>query len=349
MKPFTPRSKRNGAFTIVELLVVSVLIALLLMVLISTTDATRRVWSGTTGRIEQFSESREAFESMTRRLSQATLNTYWDYDDPTKPTRYIRQSELRFISGPAQGLIEGEGTRPAHSVFFQAPLGFSTDANFSKFGNIVNTWGYFLEFGSDEQERPPFIGSLKPPVPLRHRFRLMELMEPAESLSLYQFTSGEDSSGKRKNNSYLGHEWFQQPLQLSGTARPARVLAENVLALILLPKLSVQEDATTSRLAPKYSYDSTTSHPDPNINPKNQLPPVIQVTLVSAEEASFSRLQSGNIPPDFGLEELFKDASKYYEDMRQLETTLAGRKLNYRIFSTNVSLRGAKWSRGQKN
>ena len=32
-----------------------------------------------------------------------------------------------------------------------------------------------------------------------------------------------------------------------------------------------------------------------------------------------------------------------------LEATLQRQKLNYRVFSTNVSIRGAKWSREQKN
>ena len=65
-------------------------------------------------------------------------------------------------------------------------------------------------------------------------------------------------------------------------------------------KLSPQEDATETRLAPQYSYDSTAANLDPTINPKNQLPPVVQLTVVAVDEATFGRIQAGAVPPDFG-------------------------------------------------
>jgi uncharacterized protein (TIGR02599 family) len=345
MKRSHSRQRLIG-FTLVELLVSMAIISLLLLVLLSITDATRRAWSQTTGKVEQFRQAREAFESVTRRLSQATLNTYWDYDDPTTPTRYIRQSELRFISGQAQELTGLTGVHSTHAVFFQAPLGFVTDVNYSNFKNALNTWGYFLEFGDDTDFRPPFLGSR---VPLRHRFRLMELMEPSESLTLYNYTSGDGFGGRPKTASYVGHEWFTAPLAPTGSARRTRVLAENVIALILLPKMSPQEDSTTSKLAPAYAYDSTSTNADASINPKNQLPPVMQVTLVATDEATFNRIQSGTNAPDFGLDQLFKSASTYNDDLKELERLLVEKRINYRIFSTNVSIRGAKWSREQKN
>ena len=75
------------------------IISLLLIVLLQMTNSTSELWTRTTGKTEQFRAAREGFESMTRNLSQATLNTYWDYDNPNSPTRFMRQSELRFICG----------------------------------------------------------------------------------------------------------------------------------------------------------------------------------------------------------------------------------------------------------
>jgi len=49
---------------------------LLLLILVSMTNAIRNTWSHTTAAAEQFRDAREAFESITRKLSQATLNTY---------------------------------------------------------------------------------------------------------------------------------------------------------------------------------------------------------------------------------------------------------------------------------
>ena len=91
------------------------IIILLLLVLVGMVNQTSNIWRGTTGRIEQFRQARDGFEAMTRRLSQATLNTYLDYVDASGnprssasmapnlasfvPARYVRQSELRMLSG----------------------------------------------------------------------------------------------------------------------------------------------------------------------------------------------------------------------------------------------------------
>ncbi len=122
-----------------DLLVSTVILAIILVVIFSITQQTGRVWKSSQAKIESFQSARAAFESLTRKLSQATLNGYYDYfdangrtpKDPSydgKPARYGRQSDLHFISGP--GLL----THPAqvsHAVFFQAPLGYSNATNWS--------------------------------------------------------------------------------------------------------------------------------------------------------------------------------------------------------------------------
>ncbi len=354
MKTSAPHRRRwERGFTLVEILVSMAILTLLLLTLVAVTDSIRRTWTYTSGKIEQFREAREAFEAINRRVSQATLNTYLDYQrDPsgnlllTGTNNYVRQSELRFISGPS--LLDG-GTHPTHAIFFQAPLGYVETSTYSGMENLLNTWGYYLEFSDDSALRPPFLSAAI--APLHSRFRLMELMEPAESLTLY---SAEVAAGG--NSSYSAKTWFTTPL-----ASKSRVLAENIIALILLPKLSPQEDTTGTMLSPNYTYDSTTIGPNgsnKDYNTKSQLPPVVQITMVAVDEVSYNRLQGNStMMPDLGLSALFanvgdiQDPSKpgYAQDLKTLETTLKSKKLTYHIFTTNISIKGAKWSREQKN
>lgn len=347
-----------------------VILTLVLLLLVSMTDSTRRLWTSTTSKIEAFREARGAFESVTRRLSQATLNTYLAYTYPMSggvqdttqaPISYARESELRFIAGPGTALLNG-GNTPSHAMFFQAPLGYISSANATKYQNLenlLNTWGYFVEFADDSALRPAFIDSVNPPIAKRYRFRLMEMMEPSDALTLYKYTSGKSS--------YTGHDWFTVPM--AATPRPVRSLAENIVALVILPKLtpadeqSLIKDGTLngplgSNLAPTYAYDSTSTNPTAAINPKNQLCPIVQVTMIAVDEMSFSRLQGKTTTmPDFGLSDLFKQVGSvssasspgYAKDLTTLQQTLQDRKLTYRVFTTDVSLRAAKWSREQKN
>ncbi|XHR29496.1 MAG: Verru_Chthon cassette protein C [Chthoniobacteraceae bacterium] len=344
MSPEQSSASRRG-FSLVEIMVSMTIVTLILLVLVSLTDSVRRTWSYTTTKTEQFRDAREAFESVTRRLSQATLNTYLDYDYPLTgsgkadttqlPSRYARQSELRFISGTAQTLI-ASGSSATHAVFFQAPIGYSDKSDYADLQKLLNTCGYFIEFGDDTATRPTFITTAI--VPPRYRFRLMEMVEPSESLTLYKYTSGYPG--------YTGTDWFTVPLGLA--SRPAQVRAENIIALIILPKLAAEEDSTGAKLAPAYSYDSTLTAADATLNSKNQLPPVVQITMVAVDETSFSRYQKNSTMTDL-TSGLFTDATQYDSDLSRLQTILQDKKLNYRVFTTNVSLKNAKWSREQSN
>jgi uncharacterized protein (TIGR02599 family) len=358
-------------FTLVEMLVATAILVLMMTILFSVMNRTMSTWSYTRAKTEQFRGARTAFESITRRLAQATLNTYWDYDNLNAPTKYIRQSELRFISGPAEtganpviGTGHGANPRFTHSIFFQAPLGFVTNTTYSGLDNLLNTWGYFIEFGSDKSEVPTIIQGVQS-WRERWRFRILELMQPSDALNVYQVPSP-------------GRQWFTDAL--GATPPPVHVLAENVIALVLLPKLSPQdEDALQTkptaldkgtRLAPNYLYDSTTegaaasaSGSDKGaLNSKNQLPPIMQVTMVALDEISAARLAARIDPgntgtvPDLGLAPLFQSAANYKKDLmvdpddgiQSLEETLIANKLNYRIFSTEISIKAAKWSREQQ-
>ena len=65
-------------------------------------------------------------------------------------------------------------------------------------------------------------------------------------------------------------------------------------------------------------------------------------------------LGSSSVDP-FGLKGKFEKSEDYSKDLLQsdnddsLEALLISKGLNYRIFTTNVVIRGAKWSREQTN
>ena len=348
MKGAPPNARRALAFTLVEVLVSIAVLALLLVVMASMLNQTTTAWRSTRGKIEQFRQARDAFESMSRKISQSTLNTYWDYMDASGasrtpansnafvPVRYARQSELRFISGPGlAGTAAGTPPRPVHSIFFVAPLGDVDDPNYSGLQNLLNTWGYYVEYADDSKLRPDFVT-----LPTKSRFRLMELMQPSESMTLYSLTSG--------NATYDGKEWFTDAI--AEASPPVHVLAENVIALVLLPKLTPEEDSTGTLLSPSYTYDSTVKRATAAINSKNQLPPVVQITMVAIDETSANRLTAAdNTALQTKLGEIFTDASQYKTDLATLEQYLVDKRINYRIFTTNVSIKGAKWSREQVN
>jgi uncharacterized protein (TIGR02599 family) len=324
------------AFTLVELLVSMSIITLLMLILVQMVNSTSALWSRTTAKVEQFRAAREAFESMTRNISQATLNTYWDYDNAQAPTTFIRQSELRFISGPMTNssspnhLISSLPSPPRYwpsmGIFLFAPLGAAdpptnntanSPTNYNGLPNLLNTVGYFVEFNTDRDYIPKFLVGT---VQERYRFRLMEMRVPSDQVTIYQSTSGLNGS-TYKNITYTGRDWFQGPTSggqnsfltnasaASGGYPMTRILADNIVQLIILPRLSSQDEAalatTTSSPPPPpalcqdYFYDTALNQINPQIpsgeqqryasgltNPVNQLPPVVTVAMVAIDEKS---------------------------------------------------------------
>lgn len=351
--------KRRG-FTIVELMVSMAIISLLMIILVAMTSQVSATWRFTASKVEQFREARTAFETVTRRLSEATLNTYWDYQDVNRdgvPEKYTRQSELRFLCGPMEKLAADGEVRPTHGVFFQAPLGVvdrsvaAGGGDYRGLDSLLSTWGCFVEFGDDRESRPSFLTEAV--APLRYRYRLHEFIAPADKLTIYNPAA--------QNLEWRG--WFADGLGQSN--RPVRVMAENIIAMVLLPKLSKTEEderrkAGKAMLSEDFTYDSTRSNSqDPEINPKNQLPPLVQVTLVAIDEPSALRLADryGSDAPNLIPSDLFQDARMLEDDpssaepkdgdLAALEQKLIGEKITYRLFTANVIIRAAKWSRAQ--
>lgn len=326
-----------AGFTLVELLVSIGVLAVLLLILTSVISETQRTWSRTASRAMRFKEARSAFDVIVKNLSQATLNTYWDYkrnnpNDPLEaPSRYIRQSELRFVTGDAGTLLNSSLAYSGHGIFFQSTLGGSDDARYHKLENLLTARGYFVQYGSDAPFRPAFLsGSTS--IPERMRYRLMEYSPPPENNMVYA-----------KSNSWIPE---------SATSPYIRPIAENVLALIISPKVSPKNAPAgmdPTYIAPNYAYDSqelgVITGPDGQ-GTQHMLPPLVEVTLVALDEGSARRLSesgdAGNFLQNAGA--TFNVARDYKLDLEALEQKLIAARIDYRIFSTTVALRTAKWS-----
>ena len=380
MKLHPPSLRNASGFTVVELIVSTALIAALMLMLLGTVDQTQRLFQRSTGKISQFQGARAAFESMTRRLSQATLNTYWrmhdtDVKDNKSELLYRRHSELQFLSGPTArifspspkltGLSQPIGDAyPTHAVFFQAPLGYSTEPEsrtgdtpeakahkFRALDGLLSACGYFIEFGEDLQ-KPDFLENLTPPFPARYRYRLMEMTVPSERLTIYRRpgdqTGFSDPRIYNENSTYYAGMVDKDRKPISNFVRPlwmkdafqreiatdagsyrfrfAHPIAENIVALIILPKLAENDrllpgsqspDPDYLDRAPYYEYDSwriikgnatavlnpvvvlakTPTQAEVKVTVRldnsvrdNLLPPIVQVTMVAIDEASAIRL-----------------------------------------------------------
>ena len=321
-------------FTLVELMVASVIFLILLGVIFTITSNTGKLWKSTNAKISTFQNARAAFDAMTRNLSQATLNHGYDYYDSSwkrresplqdfTPANYGRWSDLHYLSGPASSILgAGAGDVYTHAAFFQAPLGRVEDVvKYADSASLMNAVGYQVEFADagKYEPRPKFIGDPKKP---RMRYQLLQTIQPSEGLAIYDATSQKGDA----------RAWIKKAL----AAQHTRVLAENIIALVILP-MANQGDTS---LAPNYLYDSAPTTYDPDRS--HLLPPLLQVTLVAIDEDSAIRLQEkhGNTPPPLVPTDAFTSAANYDSDLQRVKDKLdsgeGGLRINYRIFTATI-------------
>jgi uncharacterized protein (TIGR02599 family) len=363
-------SKTTAAFTLVELLVSISIFSLLMVSITQMIGHTQTTVTRQQARSEEFREARAALESISRNLAGAVMSSYWAHGNSNIAGRahFTRQSDNHFVSGPATILLANSpvSTPHSHATFFQtadgqARLPGTTGVLGNPF-NLITSIGYYIDHKSDITERPSFL----PPGnahPERRRFRLMEFRQPAEENLLYTPTLNINGSSTTRETAY---QWFRGPFissdkNLSSYSFP---LAENILALILLPRyihveispteVAGENSTTTTQLAENYYYDSREKQWGGPLTNKSrashhQLPPVIQVSLIACEERSYEQLElrlgSDELHTQIisAFSEKFTDHTKYTTDIDSLQTALTALKLHHRIFTSNISLRGSKW------
>ncbi|XHR31082.1 MAG: Verru_Chthon cassette protein C [Chthoniobacteraceae bacterium] len=313
--------KRAAAFTLLELFISLGILVLILVVVSSVITQASSLWRNSTSRVEAFQSARTGFELLTSRLSQATLNTYLDYDNATTPTTYLRKSELAFVCGYS-GTSGFPGTLGCgQAIFFQAPLGYVSDkTSYGHLGSLMNTCGYYVQY-TVNNTIPPHVSPAANPS----RYRLMQLMVPSESDTVYTATN---------------NDW------VTGFTNQSRPLADNVIALIIRQQDPGAVLPDIPDLSKDYTYDSRIAVSGTQQVTTNQLPPVIQVTMVAIDEPSAKRLEERHSDDiSAALNGKFQLTSSYTGDLEDLESALRKAHIQYRIFSTAIPIRESKWTK----
>ena len=386
---FRPKAAARSAFSLIELMVSVAVLSLLLVIVFQMLDQMQKTWKRTRQTVTEFKDARNGFEEQGRRLGQATMNAYYGYDYIDKTlngikTRYgreiIRQSELHFVTGPSSVLLKGAaskstGSRPGHAVFFQAPFGFCYDRSkenknrlqFEQLNSLLNAWGYFVEFNTDETDRPRFLNALRNAPKPRPRYRLMEFRQPTEYLQVYKLGLRDLVKPAQKEV----YRWFSEGLfsvnstwntQLEPSKdetffRTIRPIAENIVAMIIQPRESASANATKKPedLAPDYLYDTrrwqwSTATAAESKRTRHQLPPILDISFIVVDESSFANfavrtgIEDVASDPKLVPDSLFTKGNKLTKDFEEIEERLTKLRLEYRIFSSTIRLRESKWT-----
>lgn len=351
MKPFHHQRSPRG-FTLIEVGLSTVILTVILMVSVQVLNQTQRTWKRGVARVEQFREARMAFETITENLRQALLNTYQAYqynsgDTPTIPTsatqspsKYIRQSELQFITGQAQSLLPGDQASQlvSHAMFFQARLGLSDRDGYEGLNRLLCGRGYFVMYTGNDAFRPKHVTAQS------MRFRLWEYRPTAEENTVYSVKPGQWFL-KAPANVITANETITTPAD-------TRPLAENIIALIISPQVTSDDAALKNSspwwIAPKYLYDSAelanVSQNSPQ-GTQHMLPPRVEVTLVAIDEASARKLAEKypDTMPQLVPDGAFTVADNRQKDLQALAASLKAEQLNYQVFSTTINMRNSKW------
>lgn len=328
---FFGRGVSPAGFSLIEVLAAMAVLALLMVVLFSAVNQTGSLWQRAKNQAGAYQSGRFAFDQITSTLAQSTLNVSYGYDNPTNPTKYIRESDLHFVIDPPPIDDFGQG----NAIFFQAPLGWADSNDAQGLPGLLNAVGYYITYGKD------------PGLPLslesfdRNRFRLMQFIDPSEKLKVYEAQEKESDADPKA--------WFlNDDLKKNST-----VIAENVILLLFWPRLSVEEDPDGAKLTKDYLYDSrdeTKSKAENAEDTINQQPPMVQVTMVALDETSANRLGDDSTPPEViesALQGLFTTSTvdDYTEDLETLEDRLNQAGIGHRVFTGTVTIRESRWTK----
>ncbi|MDB6137138.1 MAG: Verru Chthon cassette protein [Verrucomicrobiaceae bacterium] len=326
-------------FTLVEVLVSMTILLMMMLIITQVIGTAQQTWRQASTRLSQFREARTAFDTITRGLSQATLNPYRTYDygyggpagipkDALQaPVNYVRTAELGLVMGSAGSIFTGFGAgnvTPGHAVLFQAPLGYTNTPAYRPLNRLLCVRGYFVYFSNDIDYLPQGLAGR---IESKSRFRLYEYQPTTETDTVYT-----------ANNTA---KWTT--VQKSVAMPDIRPVAENIVTLIMAPSFesstSAGNVAVLGQTTPAANY-AFNSYTDPNYH--YHLPTSIQVVMIAMDEGSAVKLagQFGNSPPQL-FSTTFITPATLFNDLKQAREAMLKLHINFRIFSSVVSIPAA--------
>lgn len=350
LRPSHRHQRLLSGFTLVEVLVSMVILAMMMLIITTVISQAQRSWKNASSKVSQFREARRAFDTITRNLRQATIDTHREFawgnknyskDPMAAPDGLTRNATLGIKFGPASQIVSGGSSAaelPGYAVVFQAPLGKTamgegSSVDISHLKSLLCARGYYVQFGSDESFLPQGLKSRLQP---KYRYRLFEYQPNTENNSVY----GPDNQA-----------WKQISL---GNARvEIRPVADNIIMLGLAVAFSSTNTSSTPTLAGntadtlEYEFDSYTSGDRTKMK---RLPRYVEVFMIAMDEESAARLAqiNGTSAPDpirssgatfTKTSDLYKDPGG---DLSRVRNYMDKQRLNYRIFNTSVLILGAE-------
>jgi uncharacterized protein (TIGR02599 family) len=240
--------RRPRGLTLLEVLLSSIILSIVLLCIAAAISTIQSTWVQLRAKTDPFRTTRLALDTMSRRLSEATLQQRWETSLKNGSLYQVPQSDLHFVCGPAGELLSG-GRYLGHAVFFQTTRGWDLPSNSSqntaplhdRLDETLNAWGYFIEYGADQSvPTPSFLSADKLEVTdmrTLNRFRLYEWRQPTAELKVfYPHSDPEGPSRLSQATGTSTYDWFRQPLQQSSQQqRRVSLVAEHVVAFALIP------------------------------------------------------------------------------------------------------------------
>jgi len=350
-----------GGMTLIELLVAMSILVVVMLAITAAMGTMQNMWVRIRGKADAFRGTRIALDTMAQRVNQATLHSRWiPNPNPASAanTPYVRGSDLHFVSGPASLLLAPAGRYSGHALFFQGPFGEPASSTgqeqtleYDQLSHTLCGWGYFVEFGSDDQERPDFLVNVQDRFPPRRRFRLWEFRQPAQGLTLFEMNEATPTTTKLSTYTSKDqiYDWFNTPLQTQDRkTRYASVVAENILALIVTPFDPAQAANDNQYcLAPDGHFDSRRYQWDRGTEAstltRNRLPPALRLTVIALSEDSWQRMTTGEIEATANklkteVSSRFTQPASLEQDLDSLTGQLNRIKMGYRVITTNLKM-----------
>lgn len=345
--PFPSSRRLTGGFTLVEMLLGTFILLILVIILASMSNQVTRVWRSAGSQADAFQASRSAMDSMASQLELATMNVYWDYDNPASPSRYLRKADEAFVCGAATNLITAAPTAsagpnavvlPGQAFFFQAPMGRTSSNLVDNLQLLLNTCGFYIQY-RNVNTNTVLPGGGTPPA--RNRYCLMQVQSAAEDMRIYATKTGANLTWPSPAN----NGWFNTNTLLGGTN--SRMVAENIVLLLVRPMTTGTNGLRTNLTSGTYALDTRSGETNnPQAATANQLPPFVDLTLVGVAENTMLRknITNGYQFTASDLSGLFANPDRFDDDMNAFKNVLQRERIDYRIFQQTVVLPNSKWS-----